>query len=175
MLFFYTEIFNVDFPASCQYALACGGTTLTCPTYKYTDEATKEIVWGTNVDSNEGGGGGYSSIFTPLPYQEALGLTKRGVPDVCGVADPATGWIIYLNGKYNVYGGTSAVAPMWAAYLSLLGIKSFIIPTIYASQVNSGLHDILLGNNHGYNATKGWDPASGLGSPNGTILNALLH
>ena len=170
-LFF--DKYHVDFPASSPYSLACGGTTLLCPNCKYSDNGTSELVWGTTYYfSSEGGGGGYSSVFDKPSYQVLSKKTKRGVPDVCGVADPNTGWIIYLNEQYQVIGGTSAVAPMWAAYLSLLGVKSFITPKLYSCE--TGFHDIIKGDNHGYHAGKGWDPASGLGSPNGTVLNSML-
>jgi len=114
-------------------------------------------------------------FFTRPYYQNSLILKKsiRGVLDVCGVADPATGWIIVLNGKYNVIGGTSAVAPMWAAYLGSFNIKTFVIELLYTKE-KYGFHDIVSGNNGGYNATHGWDPATGLGSQNGSILNKVL-
>jgi len=50
---------HVDFPASCPWALACGGTTLICPNKIY-DSVTKESCWG---NSNGAGGGGYSAFF----------------------------------------------------------------------------------------------------------------
>jgi len=170
-LFF--DKYHVDFPASSPYSLACGGTTLLCPNCNYTDNGTSELVWGTTYYfSSEGGGGGYSSVFDKPSYQVSSKKTKRGVPDVCGVADPNTGWIIYLDGQYQIIGGTSAVAPMWAAYLSLLSVKTFITPKLYSCE--TGFHDIIKGDNHGYDAEKGWDPASGLGSPNGNVLNGML-
>lgn len=160
---------NVDFPGSSPYVLSCGGTTLVCPTSQYKDSTTKESVWN---NTSGAGGGGYSATIPAPSYQSGLGFSKRGVPDVSGVADPYTGWIIYIKGKYQVIGGTSAVAPMWAGYLSLLNIKKFINPLLYPKQ--SGFHDIVIGNNGQYTSINGWDPASGLGSPNGAILNKLL-
>ncbi len=160
---------NVDFPASSPYVLSCGGTTLLCPTSKYTDSTTKESVWNNTTGA---GGGGYSATIPVPSYQSSLGFKKRGVPDVSGVADPNTGWIIYIRGKYQVIGGTSAVAPMWAGYISLLNIKKFINPLLYPK--TNGFHDIIMGNNGQYTAIKGWDASSGLGSPNGAILNKIL-
>lgn len=75
------------------------------------------------------------------------------------MADPQTGWIIYLNGSYQVIGGTSAVAPMWAAYLALLEVKSFVNPILYSSK--SGFHDITLGNNTDYGTNKGYNATPG--------------
>lgn len=160
---------HVDFPASSPYVLACGGTTLICPTLIYSESSTKETVWNNSYGA---GGGGYSSFFPAPSYQSALGTDKRGIPDVCGVADPQTGWITYIRGNYHVIGGTSAVAPMWTGYLSLLNNNKFINPIIYPKP--SGFHDIIIGNNGQYNAVPGWDPASGLGSPNGEKLDPIL-
>lgn len=160
----------VNFPASSPYVLACGGTNLVCPSLEYKDKDTKEIVWGAK--GNGAAGGGISSVFDVPSYQSKLNLSKRGVPDVCGVADPKTGWIIYLNGKYQIMGGTSAVAPMWAAYLGLLEVRTFINPILYENP--EAFNDIIHGNNEGYSASKGWDKASGLGSPNGQVLNGIL-
>ena len=122
---------NVDFPASASNVIACGGTRLVCPTRNYTDPSTSETAW-------TGSGGGFSSIFTPQSYQlsalqsKSLPTSKRASPDVCGLADPATGWIIYLRNNYYVIGGTSAVSPMWSALWtnSLKTTKRFAGPII---------------------------------------------
>jgi kumamolisin len=170
---------HADFPSSSPWVLSCGGTRLTCPTKNYSDKHTKEVVWGT-VQGNGASGGGFSSIFPKPSYQTTLTSkykqTGRGVPDVCGDADPETGWIIYLDGQYTVIGGTSAVAPMWAGYLASIHFNQFLNPILYSlCQHNYQIvHDILIGNEGSFSAAKGWDPASGLGSPNGKILTPLL-
>ena len=46
------------------------------------------------------------------------------MPDVAGNADPATGYQIYSGGTAQVVGGTSAVAPLWAALISRLAEAS---------------------------------------------------
>jgi len=170
---------HVDFPASSPWVLACGGTRLTCPSLKYSLSNTKEIVWGT-VPNNGAAGGGFSAIFERPSYQknalENYKNNNRGVPDVCGNADPETGWIIYINGDFNVVGGTSAVAPMWAAYLASSQYSGFANDKIYQlyESDKSIVHDITVGNEGAYSAAKYWDPASGLGSPNGSVLTKLL-
>lgn len=85
---------HVDFPASSPFALGCGGTKLTASGNTIADE----VVWNESADSATGGG---VSDFFPVPqYQSAAGIppsanpgshTGRGVPDVAGDADPATG------------------------------------------------------------------------------------
>jgi kumamolisin len=170
---------HVDFPSSSPWVLSCGGTRLTCPTLHYSDQQTKEVVWGT-VKGNGATGSGFSSVFNRPTYQKPVTTTYkqtgRGVPDVCGDADPETGWIIYLNGQYGVIGGTSAVAPLWASYLASIGSNQFINPILYSlyQQNNKIVHDITVGNEGSFSAKKGWDPASGLGSANGNLLTSLI-
>ena len=119
---------HVDFPASSPHALGCGGTTLLAdPT---TGAISSEVVWNETA-SNEGATGGGVSDQFPLPSWQAnagvppraggsAGSSGRGVPDVAGNADPTTGYQIYSDGQAQVVGGTSAVAPLWAALVSRL-------------------------------------------------------
>jgi kumamolisin len=172
---------HVDFPASSPHVLACGGTTLTANG----STIESEVVWN---DGASGGatGGGISAVF-PLPtWQQnanvppsvnAGAIAGRGVPDVAGDADPQTGYDILVDGSSGVVGGTSAVAPLWAALVALLNQKSgkplgFINATLYANP--TALNDITSGNNGAYSAGPGWDACTGLGSPNGTRLAAVF-
>ncbi|HEY3648347.1 MAG TPA: hypothetical protein VGL33_10280, partial [Streptosporangiaceae bacterium] len=106
------------------------------------------------------------------------------VPDVAGNADPATGYQIYSGGKAQVVGGTSAVAPLWAALISRLaeasGQRFGLIQTLLYAGVTPGtampgFHDITSGNNGACAAGPGWDACSGLGSPDGTALLSRLQ
>jgi kumamolisin len=102
------------------------------------------------------------------------------VPDVSGDADPNTGYNILVDGESAVFGGTSAVAPLWAALLARINQKigksvGFLNPLIYAQAVEaSGFHDVTEGNNGAFSAGEGWDPCTGLGTPDGTQLLAAL-
>lgn len=172
---------HVDFPASSPYSLGCGGTRLTGSGSKIADE----VVW--NDGPGSGGGGGIS-VMNPLPaWQQGIvppsvnpgSAVGRGVPDVCGNADPDTGYQIYYGGKAQVVGGTSAVAPLWAALIARLAQgagKTFglIQEQLYAGVVSGeaapGFQDITSGSNGAYSAGPGWDACSGLGSPDGTAL-----
>lgn len=169
---------HVDFPASSPNVLACGGTRLESSGGKI----TKETVWNQGT-GNGASGGGVSDNF-PLPsYQAKAGVPVsvnkshfkgRGVPDVAGDADPATGYQIHVDGKDAVFGGTSAVAPLWAGLIALINEQTkkaagFINPTLYQT-VAGAFHDITTGNNGAYTAKAGWDACTGLGSPNGQAL-----
>jgi kumamolisin len=101
----------------------------------------------------------------------------RGVPDVAGVADPETGWNIIVDGQQMVIGGTSAVAPMWAALAACLNQAlgkpvGFLNPAIYA--LSGWDRDITSGNNGTYVARAGWDGCTGQGVPIGDKLLAAL-
>ena len=107
----------------------------------------------------------------------------RGVPDVAGNAEPVTGYQIFSGGQAQVVGGTSAVAPLWAALVSRLaeatGQRFGLIQTLLYAGVTpgtavDGFHDVTSGNNGAYKAGPGWDACSGLGSPDGTALLTRL-
>jgi kumamolisin len=106
------------------------------------------------------------------------------VPDVAGNADPTTGYSVYADGSAQVVGGTSAVAPLWAALVSRLaqatGKRFGLLQTALYAGVTpgvdvAGFRDITSGNNGAYAAGPGWDACSGLGSPDGTVLLKRLE
>ena len=110
---------HVDFPASSPWATACGGTSL----HSVPPTPQSETVW--NDGSGGGTGGGISAVFAVPPYQSGVQynqspLPMRGLPDVAGCADPRTGYQIMVDGVSAVFGGTSAVAPLWAGLTALL-------------------------------------------------------
>jgi len=174
---------HVDFPASSAHVLACGGTSLQASGTTITGES----VWN---DGAQGGasGGGVSTVFSLPAWQNGLRLTlttggsqplaMRGVPDVSGDADPDTGYDVRIDGTDTVIGGTSAVAPLWAGLIVRINSAKgspvgFINPQLYAAAID--LNNITNGNNGSFAAAPGWDACTGLGSPNGTKIAALLE
>jgi kumamolisin len=169
---------NVDFPSSSPHVLACGGTKL----IGSGSTITSEVVWNEDA-SNEGAtGGGVSNVF-PLPSWQANSNVPapgnsaggRGVPDVCGNADPSTGYTVRVDGQTMVIGGTSAVAPLWAGLIAVANQQNgktagFLQPQIYAAKAKAGFRDITSGNNGSFSAGPGWDACTGLGSPITTTL-----
>ncbi len=94
--------------------------------------------------------------------------------------------MIRVDGQTVPIGGASAVAPLWAGLIALLNQGrptkpvGFITPKLYALKTSTNaLRDITVGDNavnceSGYAAAAGWDPCTGLGSPDGAKLLASL-
>ena len=178
---------HVNYPASSPSVLGCGGTRIAVQG----GAIEHEVVW----NDGQGGGstGGGVSVLFPVPaYQSksnvpanaSTGKPGRGVPDVAADASPASGYKVRLNGGQVVpIGGTSAVTPLMAGLVALANEHvgkpvGFVNAALY--QLDGGFNDIMSGNNDitgkllGYDASKGWDPCTGLGSPQGTnLINAL--
>ena len=158
---------NVDLPSACPHVVGCGGTMKT---------RTTETVWNEDPGdpSGHGTGGGFSRLFPQQPWQAgAPHGSGRMVPDVAANADPDTGYEILVHGTRAVMGGTSAVAPLYAGLFAAFGGKlGFTTPTLWANQLS--FNDITQGDNGFYRARIGPDPCTGLGSPIGAKLAALL-
>ena len=173
---------HVDFPASSPYALGCGGTSMQATL----TAITSEVVW--NDGANGGASGGGISSFFPTPAWQtgksaahsngtSIALTKRGVPDVAGDADPGTGYNVRIDGTNTVIGGTSAVAPLWAGLIARINQTTgtpagYLNPMLYSKP--QGLRDIISGSNGDFEAAKGWDACTGLGTPNGPVLHSAV-
>jgi kumamolisin len=171
---------HVDFPASSPYVVGCGGTLL----HASGGRRSAESVW----NSGGGGtGGGVSASFARPAYQSAANVPAgppgggRGVPDVAADADPASGYLIVVDGKTGQIGGTSAVAPLWAGLVAAINAAApkpvgFAHPVLYGNAAR--FNDIVTGDNKvggiGFAAGPGWDACTGLGTPIGAALVALF-
>jgi predicted chitinase/pimeloyl-ACP methyl ester carboxylesterase len=162
---------NVDVPSSCPSVIGCGGTTKT---------RSSEIVWNNDPGKSdgEGTGGGYSDYFPPPDWQAKApqinqNPPRRMVPDVAANADPNTGYNLFVHGQYTNYGGTSAVAPLYAGLFAAFGRK--LAPAAAKLWTNAGCFvDITQGENGKYNAMVGPDPCTGLGVPVASKLATLF-
>lgn len=189
---------EVSLPASDPFVLSVGGTTLTAD--PRTGSYIGETAW--NQARSQGGpsfasGGGFSGIFDRPAYQDGVPgtETKRGVPDVAG--DAGMGMVLALeagggSSEQRSAGGTSAATPLWAGLVALadelaghdLGSVNTALYRIARSpRYGQAFHDVTTGNStvvvqgesySGYQAGPGWDPVTGLGSPNATALVRLL-
>ena len=169
---------HVDFPSSSPWVIACGGTTLAGSG----SQIASEVVWNETAIKEGATGGGVSRFFAKPAYQANASVpvhpetqfVGRGVPDVAGDADPQTGYIVRVDGKQQVIGGTSAVAPLWAGLAALANEGraqpvGFWNTALYGAPKGS-FNDITSGNNGAYQAATGWDACTGLGTPVGATL-----
>lgn len=183
---------SVDDPASQPYMVGVGGTflNLTGPGGFYVSERAWGDPQGAGPSNphGSGSGGGVSALW-PIPdYQAGVNgvasKTQRNVPDVSLDSDPNTGYAIYFQGGWTIYGGTSCAAPLWAAFTALVNQKrasyaeldlGFANPIIYqiagSSDYATAFHDIADGSTNLFYATKpGYDNATGWGTFNGANL-----
>jgi hypothetical protein len=190
---------HVQYPGSDPWVLCVGGTTIG----NIQGSSFDEYVWNDPAadpnHSNWGTTGGGVSAFFPVPsYQASIGVPAslddpthhgRGVPDVAGNANIASGYSgIILGGSSVVGNGTSASAPQWAGLIAVmnaaLGVNlGFVNPAFYALG-SAYFRDIVPGSgpadnsnsgSPGYPAGPGWDACTGWGSPNGQLLLAGLR
>jgi kumamolisin len=178
----------VDSPADDPFVTGVGGTTLRLGA---NSSYGSESAWSDTTKTPQlGSGGGLSTMFSRPAWQTGPGVATsytsntnpmRQVPDVSLDADPRTGYSIYATNKgatgWLAIGGTSAAAPAWAAFTSLINQfgaaynrppLGFANPTLYrlgsTTPRDPPFHDVVAGNNLYYPATQGWDYATGWGS-----------
>lgn len=187
--------YGVSYPASSPYVTSVGGTSLTRS--PGTARGWSEKVWNTVTTSASGAqhwgatGSGCSQAEPRPAFQPETGCAGRSVADVSAVADPATGVAVYnsfSDAGWNVYGGTSASAPIIAGVYALAGTPvEGTYPAAYPYQTPGALHDVTDGDNAscpdaglcGFGTTPrcdptpsctagpGYDGPTGLGTPNG--------
>ena len=180
-----------------------GGTTLTTtgPNGTYVSETVWN--WGNEfgvAGEGIGSGGGISTTY-PIPsWQQGINMsanqgstTMRNIPDVAFTADNI--YVIADNGQQEPgTGGTSAAAPLWAAFAALVNQQAavngnpplgFLNPALYAIGKGTGyasaFHDITTGDNTSpnsptkFHAVAGYDLCTGWGTPNGQgMIQALV-
>ncbi|KAF9222477.1 subtilisin-like protein [Gyrodon lividus] len=184
----FGAIFNPSFPSTCPYVTSIGATQIS-PGASVTDP---ENACTEGMSS----GGGFSNYFAVPDYQKdvvadylqnypppyandtwnSTGMS-RGYPDLSA---NGANYVIAVNGSFQIVSGTSASSPVVGAILTMINDArlaqgkstiGFINPSIYSGNFSSGFNDIRNGTNpgcgtEGFNAAVGWDPVTGLGTPN---------
>ncbi len=201
---------NISVPADTPYIDSVGGTGF--------DSSGNEVVWNESAISDGAGSGGLSTAWCMPDYQYQPSIPGifdgetdtypvcadsvdsqgyvRETPDISANADPESGYVIYYDGSWQVWGGTSAASPLLAALAALTDASPYcsaygsgpagVFPqalyfvaaadatSIYSGAYPQVLRDITSGNNDYtpggytgglYQATTGYDLASGLGAP----------
>jgi len=150
-----------------------------------------EVVWNASGPGYGlwASGGGASIVYAKPSWQAGTGVPtdgKRDVPDVALTSAGHDGYLIYQNGELYVVGGTSAASPSFAGIMALVvqntaarhGNANVAFYSLASKQRAGGasvFHDITTGNNSvpgqtGFNATVGYDQATGLGSIDASVL-----
>jgi len=170
---------GVLYPASSPQATGCGGTTI----QNVSGSSYTQVAWA-------GSGGGISNSFGKPYWQSWAGIpvsanpaghVGRGVPDIAGNGDPNSGYMLILNGaSTGPWGGTSAVAPLYAGLMALLNASlgeplGYLNYNLYAFQGPYVFNDVTSGSNGAYASVPGWDAVTGLGSVVGTAMATALE
>merc|ERR1712083_327384 len=183
--------FHPDFPAASPYITAVGGTDFAGTSIG------DETAWSAS-------GGGFSDNFAIPAYQkDAVAAYKassdadlppanlwnntgRGYPDIAALGGQEAPYCVAVNGAFEGVAGTSASSPVTAGVFALLnGLRAsqnksplgFLNPFIY--QNSAAFQDVTSGCNGGgrkycFKAIKGWDAATGWGTPNYEALSKLV-
>jgi subtilase family serine protease len=200
------DALNVQDMGSQPFVTGVGGTQITNLGPRPT-----ERTWNDGTQ-NGAGGGGISKVWPMPSYQSnaAAGLNVinanssgapcaapagdycREDPDVSASASAESAYAIDFDGSWGGFWGTSAAAPLWAAYTALVNGSSacsgttvgFANPLLYQvaasdyanafNDVTTGNNDITGGNGGLFPAGPGYDMATGLGTPNGAVLGQDL-
>jgi subtilase family serine protease len=190
---------SASYPASDPLVTGVGGTHLDTD---LAGDYLGESAW--NDEFGSSGGGFSTLFSRPLYQLGQPTQGARGVPDVSYSGDVNGGLLVAWSqgdptqvGEIWIFGGTSAGSPQWAAITALADQAAhhrlgFLNPRLYAiadSRLYSyAFHDVTTGNNSvtlpdannnpvsitGYSAVPGWDPVTGLGSPDVAHLISLL-
>ncbi|KAJ7033198.1 subtilisin-like protein [Mycena alexandri] len=182
------KIFNPSFPSTCPFVTSIGATQVN-PGAKVTDpeSACNQVIFS---------GGGFSNYFPIPDYQKAVvaSYLKNSPPPYASTVFNSTGlsrtypdlaanganYVIAIDGQFGLVFGTSASAPVVGAMLTMINDAritigktpiGFINPTIYSPAFRGAFNDITNGTNpgcgtSGFYTAKGYDPVTGLGTPN---------
>jgi subtilase family serine protease len=194
-----TSVLAVDDPASQPTVTGIGGLSVT--SFSPFAASVWNDGIGTTVGS---GGGFSQTFPTPtwqraaLVASGALSLspttcgasgdqTCRAVPDISVVGDPSRGFLFRYQGSWGGIGGTSIGSPLVASIVAVASQNCGVTtgfgnlnPQLYAmNTAGGGLIDITRGDNDSlglgaYNATVGYDPASGLGTIDPTSFYSAI-
>ncbi|KAF8817102.1 subtilisin-like protein [Phlegmacium glaucopus] len=188
--------FNPGFPVTCPFVTAVGATQVNPgSTVNDPEGACEQVIFS---------GGGFSNIFAipsyqatavhnfltlhPPPFTSAQFNNtgkSRAFPDLSA---NGANYVIGINGAFGLVFGTSASSPVVGSMITLIndarlaagkGPVGFLNPSIYSPSFASGFNDITSGGNQGcgtagFTATTGWDPVTGVGTPNLTNLLPLF-
>lgn len=172
---------HVCYPGASPFALACGGTSLR----RGSGRRFHETAWSDKFGAS---GGGVSVLLSRPAWQSdssvplsRTGRRGRGVPDVAANGDPATGYRVFVWGKWCVGAGTSAAAPLWAGLITRINqargapvglVTPFLYRNFEALVREGGLRPIA---GRRGRVRRKWNRHTGLGAPTGAALLSQLR
>ncbi|TFY61990.1 hypothetical protein EVJ58_g4155 [Rhodofomes roseus] len=190
----FGHTFAPAFPVDCPYVTAVGATQVNPNSTIFEPESACEQI----IQS----GGGFSNVFPMPSYQAAavehyLANYPPGYPDGTyntsgsraypDISANGANYVVAVQGEYYLVYGTSCSSPVSAAIFSAINDArlaigkspiGFINPAIYTPEFMAAFNDITTGSNpgcgtEGFYAQPGWDPVTGVGTPNFVKLLAL--
>ncbi|KAJ7716256.1 subtilisin-like protein [Mycena maculata] len=189
------KIFNPSFPSTCPFVTSVGATQVN-PGAQVTDpeSACDQVIFS---------GGGFSNYFAipdyqkgavaaylsanPPPYAATIYNSTGGSRAYPDISANGANYVVAVDNAFGLVYGTSASSPVVGAILTMVNDQrifwgkkpiGFINPTIYSPAFKGAFNDITNGTNPGcgtvgFSAAKGYDPVTGLGTPNFPKLLAL--
>ncbi|KAJ6454702.1 subtilisin-like protein [Mycena sanguinolenta] len=194
------KTFNPSFPSTCPFVTAIGATQV-IPGKSVLDKGEVEQACAEVIHSG-GGFSNYFGVpdyqkgpveayiknnLTPSPYPAGtynITGTSRAYPDISA---NGANYVVAIDDQFGLVYGTSASAPVVGAMLTMINDArlffgkspiGFINPIIYSPGFQAAFNDITTGTNpgcgtQGFSAVKGFDPVTGLGTPNFAKLMKL--
>ncbi|KAI0642913.1 subtilisin-like protein [Trametes meyenii] len=184
--------FSPDFPVTCPFVTAVGATQINPgSTVNDPEGACEQVIFS---------GGGFSNFFSlpdyqataitsfltnhPPPFTSAQFNNSGKVRAFPDISANGANYVVAVAGKFVSVFGTSCSAPVFGSMITLIndarlaagkGPVGFINPALYSDTFADSFHDITTGGNQGcgtpgFTSTEGWDPVTGLGTPNFTTL-----
>ncbi|KAM0192469.1 hypothetical protein ACHAPC_001806 [Botrytis cinerea] len=185
-----TKGFTTSFPASCPWVTVVGGTTGNSPEAAWTDGGGGfSSVFGQPSYQTTAVNSWLTTDTTHSAVTKYFNASGRAYPDVSA---QATNFVIVASGSAELVDGTSCATPTFSSVIQLINSNrvaagkaglGFLNPWLYTS-AKSALTDITTGkitgcsgviSGAGFSAVSGWDPATGLGTPNYTKLLAISN
>ncbi|TBU27083.1 family S53 protease-like protein [Dichomitus squalens] len=182
------DLFLPTFPSTCPYVTSVGSTEGVAPEVAGTFSAGGFSNIFPVPDYQSSAAQNYLNalnISSDNPLSGKFNTTGRAFPDVSTTGRDIT---IIVNGTGQPVLGTSASTPIFASMVALVNEQllnagqpplGFLNPLLYASGTAAVFNDIVVGNNPGcgtpgFPALPGWDPVTGLGTPDFLRLLSLV-
>ncbi|EPS35537.1 hypothetical protein H072_11076 [Dactylellina haptotyla CBS 200.50] len=184
------KAFVPTFPATCPFVTSVGGTVGVEPEKAVSFSSGGFSNYFARPDYQNAAVSNYLSTASDAKtFKDYFNATGRAFPDISA---QGSRFHVYVGGFDQLVSGTSASSPAFAAVISLLngdriakGKKplGFLNPWLYGvATEKKGLMDITQGTSRGcsgtitgagWKATTGWDPVTGLGTPDFSVLQNL--